>query len=88
MVDLRLLKGRLFRSTNGVMFLAAAAFLGTLYLIPLYFQDARGLTRAAVGALHLPRGVRRDGRGPMASRLIYPGSARAATSPSASSASP
>src|SRR6516164_10698110 len=36
MVDLHLLSNRLFRSTNVVMFLVAAAFLGMLYLIPLY----------------------------------------------------
>ncbi len=62
MVDLHLLRERLFRSTNFVMFLAAAAFLGLLYLIPLYFQDARGLSRAAVRSLHFPGGLRRHDR--------------------------
>ena len=62
MVDLHLLRERLFRSTNCVMFLAAAAFLGLLYLIPLYFQDARGLERAAVRALNIPGGLRRHDR--------------------------
>ena len=65
MVDLHLLRERLFRSTNCVMFLAAAAFLGLLYLIPLYFQDARGTVGAAVRPLHLPRGVRRHDRRPV-----------------------
>jgi hypothetical protein len=55
MVDLRLLSGRLFRSTNCVMFLAAAAFLGMLYLIPLYFQDARGMTPLQSGPSTFPK---------------------------------
>ena len=55
MVDLRLLSGRLFRSTNVVMFLAAAAFLGMLYLIPLYFQDARGCPRCSRASPPSPR---------------------------------
>jgi hypothetical protein len=42
-VDLPLLRNRLFRSGNGVMVLASIAFLGTLYAISLYFQDGRGL---------------------------------------------
>ena len=66
MVDLRLLSGRLFRSTNGVMFLAAAAFLGTLYLIPLYFQDARHMTALQSGLSTFPEafGVMIGRRGP------------------------
>ena len=46
MVDLRLLGNRLFRSGNGVMVLASVAFLGTLYVVSLYFQDGRGPERA------------------------------------------
>jgi EmrB/QacA subfamily drug resistance transporter len=49
MVDLRLLKNRLFRSGNGVMVLASVAFLGTLYAISLYYQDGRGLMRSGPG---------------------------------------
>ena len=55
MVDLHLLRERLFRTTNGVMFLAAAAFLGSLYLIPLYFQDARGCRRCSRASPPSPR---------------------------------
>ena len=62
MVDLRLLRNRLFRSGNGVMVLASIAFLGTLYAISLYFQDGRGLERARLRAEHVPRGTRRHGR--------------------------
>ena len=72
MVDLRLLTGRLFRSTNCVMFLAAAAFLGTLYLIPLYFQDARGLSALQSGLSTFPEAFGVMIGAQFASRLIYP----------------
>ena len=72
MVDLHLLKERLFRSTNVVMFLAAAAFLGTLYLIPLYFQDARGLTALQSGLSTFPEAFGVMIGAQFASRLIYP----------------
>jgi EmrB/QacA subfamily drug resistance transporter len=72
MVDLRLLSGRLFRSTNAVMFLAAAAFLGMLYLIPLYFQDARGLTALQSGLSTFPEAFGVMIGAQFASRLIYP----------------
>jgi EmrB/QacA subfamily drug resistance transporter len=72
MVDLRLLKGRLFRSANGVMFLGSAAFLGTLYLIPLYFQDARGLSALQSGLSTFPEAFGVMCGAQLASRLIYP----------------
>jgi EmrB/QacA subfamily drug resistance transporter len=72
LVDLRLLSGRLFRSTNVVMFLAAAAFLGLLYLIPLYFQDARGMTPLQSGLSTFPEAFGVMIGAQFASRLIYP----------------
>ena len=72
MVDLRLLEERLFRSTNVVMFLAAAAFLGMLYLIPLYFQDARGLTALQSGLSTFPEAFGVMIGAQFASRLFYP----------------
>ncbi|HWF15859.1 MAG TPA: MDR family MFS transporter [Acidimicrobiales bacterium] len=72
MVDLRLLSGRLFRSTSAVMFLAAAAFLGMLYLIPLYFQDARGLSALQSGLSTFPEAFGVMIGAQFASRLIYP----------------
>ena len=68
----RLLSGRLFRSTNLVMFLAAAAFLGTLYLIPLYFQDARGLSALQSGLSTFPEAFGVMIGAQFASRIIYP----------------
>ncbi len=72
MVDLLLLTGRLFRSTNFVMFLAAAAFLGMLYLIPLYFQDARGLSALQSGLSTFPEAFGVMAGAQIASRWIYP----------------
>ena len=72
MVDLHLLRERLFRSTNCVMFLAAAAFLGMLYLIPLYFQDARGLSALQSGLSTFPEAFGVMIGAQFASRLIYP----------------
>jgi hypothetical protein len=62
LIDLRLLSNRLFRSCNGVMFLASAAFIGTLYIVTLFFQDGRGLFGARGRPEHVPRGRGRDGR--------------------------
>ena len=72
LVDLRLLSGRLFRSTNAIMFVAAAAFLGMLYLIPLYFQDARGLTPLQSGLSTFPEAFGVMIGAQFASRIIYP----------------
>jgi hypothetical protein len=72
MVDLHLLSGRLFRSTNCVMFLAAAAFLGTLYLIPLYFQDARGMSALQSGLSTFPEAIGVMIGAQVASRFLYP----------------
>ena len=72
MVDLHLLRERLFRSTNCVMFLAAAAFLGMLYLIPLYFQDARGLSALQSGLSTFPEAIGVMIGAQFASRFIYP----------------
>ncbi len=72
MVDLRLLSGRLFRSSTAVIFLMSAAFLGTLYLIPLYFQDARGLSALQSGLSTFPEAFGVMIGAQFASRLIYP----------------
>jgi EmrB/QacA subfamily drug resistance transporter len=72
LVDLRLLSGRLFRSTNVIMFVAAAAFLGMLYLIPLYFQDARGMTPLQSGLSTFPEAFGVMIGAQFASRIIYP----------------
>jgi EmrB/QacA subfamily drug resistance transporter len=53
-VALRLLGNRLFRSSTGVLTLASIAFLGTLYVISLYYQDGRGLSALGSGLSTFP----------------------------------
>ena len=72
MVDLHLLRERLFRSTNMVLFLSMAAFLGMLYLIPLYYQDARGMSALQSGLSTFPEAFGVMLGAQFASRLIYP----------------
>lgn len=44
MLDLRLLRNRLFRSSSGVALFGAASFLGTLFVMPLLLQGGRGFS--------------------------------------------
>ena len=72
MVDLRLLRNRLFRSSNGVMVLASIAFLGTLYAISLYYQDGRGLSALGAGLSTFPEALGVMAGAQLASRVLYP----------------
>ena len=57
MVDLRLLRNRLFRTTQVVSFFAAAGFVGVLFLIPLYLQTVRGASPLAAGLTTFPEAI-------------------------------
>ncbi|MGH2558466.1 MAG: DHA2 family efflux MFS transporter permease subunit [Thermomicrobiales bacterium] len=57
MVQLRLLSNRLFRSTLLVNFFAAGAFLGTLFLVPLFLQAARGDSPLSSGLTTFPEAI-------------------------------
>ena len=72
MVGLRLLANRLFRSTSTVMVLASVAFLGTLYAVSLYFQDARGLDALGAGLSVFPEALGVMAGSQLASRVLYP----------------
>jgi MFS family permease len=72
MVDLRLLGNRMFRVGNGVMVLASVAFLGTLYVISLYYQDGRGLSALGSGLSTFPEAVGVMAGAQLASRVLYP----------------
>jgi EmrB/QacA subfamily drug resistance transporter len=72
MVDLRLLKNRLFGLGNGVIVLASIAFLGTLYAISLYYQDGRGLSALGSGLSTFPEAFGVMGGAQLASRVLYP----------------
>ena len=57
MVQLRLLKNRLFRTTLTVAFFAAAAFIGTLFLVPLFLQEVRGASPLDAGLTTFPEAI-------------------------------
>jgi predicted MFS family arabinose efflux permease len=71
-VALRLLGNRLFRAANGVMILASVAFLGTLFVISLYYQDGRGLSPLASGLNTFPEAVGVMLGAQLSSRVLYP----------------
>ncbi|HYX48116.1 MAG TPA: MDR family MFS transporter [Ktedonobacteraceae bacterium] len=57
MIDLRLLRDRLFRSTNLVSFFSYAGFLGVLFIAPLYLQEARGVSALVSGLTTFPEAI-------------------------------
>jgi len=57
MLNLRLMKDRLFRTTNIVMFLGLAGFLGSLYLVALFYQYGLGHTALASGLATFPEAI-------------------------------
>jgi EmrB/QacA subfamily drug resistance transporter len=71
-VALRLLGNRLFRSCNGVMILTSVAFLGTLFVISLYYQDGRGLSALQSGLSTFPEAIGVMAGAQLASRVLYP----------------
>ena len=71
-VALRLLGNRLFRSANGVMIPASIAFLGTLFVISLYYQDGRGLSALQSGLSTFPEAVGVMLGAQLATRVLYP----------------
>ncbi|HEY1620120.1 MAG TPA: MDR family MFS transporter [Streptosporangiaceae bacterium] len=72
LIDLRLLTNRLFGSCTGVMFLASASFIGTLFVVSLYFQDGRGLSALGSGLSTFPEAVGVMAGAQLASRVLYP----------------
>jgi EmrB/QacA subfamily drug resistance transporter len=72
MVDLRLMSDRLFRACNGVVVLTSVSFLGTLYVISLYFQNGRGLSAFDAGLSTFPEAIGVMAGAQLASRVLYP----------------
>jgi EmrB/QacA subfamily drug resistance transporter len=56
-VDLRLFRDRNFAAATVLMFVAMVALLGTLLLIPLYYQQVHGYSPLHAGLLLAPHGV-------------------------------
>jgi EmrB/QacA subfamily drug resistance transporter len=70
-MDVRLLRDRLFGSGSAIMAIESVAFLGTLYTISLYFQDGRGLSPLASGLSTFPEAVGVMTGSQLGSRLLY-----------------
>ncbi len=57
MIDLRLLGNRLFRSCSLTMVLSIAAFLGSLFLVALFYQDGFGVSALQSGLSTFPEAI-------------------------------
>ncbi|MFI5914603.1 MDR family MFS transporter [Dactylosporangium sp. NPDC051541] len=56
-IDLRLFRSRNFTAASAVMFLGMIALIGTMLLIPLYYQQVHAYTPLHAGLLMAPSGV-------------------------------
>jgi len=72
LLQLRLFTNRLFRSTTVVLMIAVAAFLGVLFVVPLFFQIGLGLTALQSGLNTFPEAIGVMAGAQLASRLLYP----------------
>jgi EmrB/QacA subfamily drug resistance transporter len=72
MVDLRLLRDRLFRASNQIIGVTMLAFFGILYVVPLYYQDGRGLSPLASGLSTFPEAIGLMIAAQVVSRRLYP----------------
>lgn len=72
MVNLRLLGDRLFRANNVLVVLTMTGFFGVLYLVPLYYQDARGLSALNSGLSTFPEAIGVFVSAQVVSRYLYP----------------
>ena len=72
LLDLRLFSNRLFRSSNIVMGLSAAGFLGALYVVALFYQDGLGLSALNSGLTTFPEALGVMLGAQVGSRLLYP----------------
>ncbi len=72
LLQLRLFTNRLFRSTTLVLMVAMAAFLGVLFVVPLFFQIALGLSALQSGLNTFPEAIGVMVGAQIASRAIYP----------------
>ncbi len=55
MIDVRLMKNRLFASANAVQLLSMAGMQGALFLLPLFLQAERGMTPLESGLTTFPQ---------------------------------
>jgi EmrB/QacA subfamily drug resistance transporter len=70
-INVRLLRDRLFHACSGVMALESVAFLGSLYILSLYFQDTRGFSALGAGLSIWPEAFGVMTGSQLASRVLY-----------------
>jgi DHA2 family multidrug resistance protein len=73
LIDLRLLNGFNFRTTNIVMFIFGLGMFGSTFLLPLYLQNSLGYTPLQAGAVFLPVGILQGMMSPIAGYLADKG---------------
>jgi EmrB/QacA subfamily drug resistance transporter len=72
MVDLRLFKDRMFRVANVLVVVTMIGFFGVLFVVPLYYQDGRGLSALGSGLSTFPEAVGVMISAQIVSRVSYP----------------
>ena len=72
LLDLRLFADRLFRSTSLVLTLGSVAFLGVLYLLALFFQNALHLSALHAGLSIFPEAIGVMTGSQIVTRFAYP----------------
>jgi EmrB/QacA subfamily drug resistance transporter len=72
MVDLALFRDRMFAAANVLVTLTMIAFFGVLYLVPLFYQDGRGLSALGSGLSTFPEAIGVLIGAQIVSRFLYP----------------
>ena len=72
MVDLRLLRDPMFRASNQMVLVGFTAFFGILYVVPLYYQDGRGLSALQSGLSTFPEAIGVMVGSQVVGRVLYP----------------
>lgn len=57
LVDVRLLAARSVGSSSSVLFLSGFSLYGAMLLLPLYYQEVRGVSALSAGLMLVPQGV-------------------------------
>jgi EmrB/QacA subfamily drug resistance transporter len=57
LVDVRLFRHRSVASSSALLFLSGAALYGVMLLLPLYWQQGRGVSALTAGLLLVPQGI-------------------------------
>ncbi|MGH9104700.1 MAG: MDR family MFS transporter [Acidimicrobiales bacterium] len=71
-IDLGLLRDRLFRSCSAVLVLGSIPFIGVLFLVALFYQDGLGLTALQSGLSTFPEAIGVMLGAQLVTRALYP----------------